>query len=84
MATETLSLASEEHLNWYHESRYWMHVSDELTMKRAATLEGRAEGLKQSQLEIAKKMVAAGNFSKEQIIEITGISEDEFEKLKIE
>lgn len=94
MATETLSLASEEHLNWYHESRYWMHVSDELTMKRAATLEGRAEGkklgleegraegLKQSQLEIAKKMVAAGNFSKEQIIEITGISEDEFEKLK--
>lgn len=86
MATETLSLASEEHLNWYHESRYWMHVSDELTMKRAATLEGRAEGLvkgrAEGKLEIAKKMVAAGNFSKEQIIEITGISEDEFEKLK--
>lgn len=109
MATETLSLASEEHLNWYHESRYWMHVSDELTMKRAAALEGhaegkkigleegraegrveglaegRAEGLAEGKIEeakeIAKKMKTTGNFSKEQILALTGISEDEFEKL---
>lgn len=101
MATETLSLASEEHLNWYHESRYWMHVSDELTMKRAATLEGREKGLKEGlqqgieqgieqgriegakaiSNEIAKKMKISGTFSREQIIELTGISKEDFDIL---
>ena len=97
MATETLSLASEEHLNWYHESRYWMHVSDELTMKRAATLEGREKGLKEGlqqgieqgriegakaiSNEIAKKMKISGTFSRDQIIELTGISKEDFDIL---
>ena len=44
MAFTVLKNVSQDELNWYHESRYWMHVSDELTMKNAARREGLAEG----------------------------------------
>ena len=44
MAFTVLKNISQDELNWYHESRYWMHVSDELTMKNAARREGLAEG----------------------------------------
>lgn len=81
MATETLSLASEEHLNWYHESRYWMHVSDELTARAAAIKEGHAEGRAEEARNIAKKMIAAGNISLEQISQLTGLSEKELKNL---
>ena len=44
MAFTVLKNVSQDELNWYHETRYWMHVSDELTMKNAAKKEeiGRA------------------------------------------
>ena len=45
MAFTVLENVSQDELNWYHETRYWMHVSDELTMKNAARREGRAEGI---------------------------------------
>lgn len=47
MAFTVLKNVSQDELNWYHESRYWMHVSDELTMKNAAKREGREDGMKE-------------------------------------
>ncbi len=44
MAFTVLRNVSQDELNWYHETRYWMHVSDELSMKEAARREGLAEG----------------------------------------
>lgn len=85
MATETLSLASEEHLNWYHESRYWMHVSDELTARATAIKEGLEKGLAEGRAEearnIAQKMIASGNIPLEQISQLTGLSKEEIEVL---
>ena len=44
MAVTVLKNVSQDEINWYHESRYWMHVSDEKTRNRAATERGLAEG----------------------------------------
>lgn len=56
MAVTVLKNISQDELNWYHETRYWMHVSDEKTRISAANkrgykkgkalgmIEGRAEG----------------------------------------
>ena len=56
MAFTVLENVSQDELNWYHETRYWMHVSDELTMKNAARREGRAEGIAEGE---RKKTVEA-------------------------
>ena len=46
---------NQDELNWYHETRYWMHVSDEVTMINAAKREGLAEGRAEGeQIGIAK------------------------------
>ena len=44
MAFTVLKNVSQDELNWYHETRYWMHVSDEVTRINAAKREGLAEG----------------------------------------
>ena len=44
MAFTVLKNVSQDELNWYHESRYWMSVSDEVTRINAAKREGLAEG----------------------------------------
>ena len=51
MAFTVLENISQDELNWYHESRYWMHVSDELTMKKHARREGLAEGRAEGRAE---------------------------------
>ena len=55
MAVTVLKNISQDELNWYHETRYWMHVSDMKTMKNAAERrglkEGRAKGLKEGRAE---------------------------------
>ena len=97
MAFTVLENVSQDELNWYHETRYWMHVSDELTMKNAARREGRAEGLKEGiaegkELGIAegkhdKAVEAARNLIKmslgtlEQIAQAQGLPIEEVQKL---
>ena len=39
MAFTVLKNVSQDELNWYHETRYWMHVSDEVTRINAAKRE---------------------------------------------
>ena len=84
MAFTVLENVSQDELNWYHETRYWMHVSDELTMKNAAKREGRAEGIaegkQQKAVEIARKMIKNG-INTEIIIECTNLSQEEIQIL---
>ncbi len=56
MAFTVLKNVSQDELNWYHETRYWMHVSDELSMKEAARQDGLAEGRAEGE---RKKVVEA-------------------------
>ena len=55
MAVTVLENVSQDELNWYHESRYWMHVSDVKTSinasRRKGLAEGRAEGREQGLAE---------------------------------
>ena len=60
MAVTVLKNVSQDEINWYHESRYWMHVSDEKTRARAATERGLAEGMKKGLAEGRKKGLAEG------------------------
>ena len=64
MAVTVLKNVSQDEINWYHESRYWMHVSDEKTRIRAATerglAEGRAKGLEKGLAEGHAKGLAEG------------------------
>ena len=51
MAVTVLKNISQDEMNWYHETRYWMHVSDEKTMINEAERRGRAEGKKEGKAE---------------------------------
>ena len=88
MAFTVLKNVSQDELNWYHETRYWMHVSDEVTMINAAKREGLAEG---EQIGIAKgehkkAVEAAQNLLKKGIdsgiiAECTGLPLEEVQNL---
>ena len=60
MAVTVLKNVSQDEINWYHESRYWMHVSDEKTRNRAATERGLAEGRAKGLAEGRTKGLAEG------------------------
>ena len=45
--------------------------------------EGIAEGKKKKAIEIAKKMLLDGNYSMNQIIELSSLSEKEIEELRL-
>ena len=85
MAVTVLKNISQDEINWYHETRYWMHVSDEKTMigeaKRKGLAEGKKEGRSLALIEITQNALKAG-LSTEQISEITGLSAEEINKLK--
>ncbi len=85
MAVTVLKNISQDEINWYHETRYWMHVSDEKTMiyeaERKGIDEGKKEGRILALIEITQNALKAG-LSTEQISEITGLSAEEINKLK--
>lgn len=89
MAVTVLKNISQDEMNWYHETRYWMHVSDEKTMINEAERRGRAEGKKEGKAEgvlegikqVAQKAIKAG-LPPEQIALLTGLSEEEINQLK--
>ena len=89
MAVTVLKNISQDEINWYHQTRYWMHVSDEKTMINEAERRGRAEGKKEGKAEgvlegikqVAQKAIKAG-LPPEQIALLTGLSEEEINQLK--
>lgn len=50
--------------------------------KAEGRIEGIAEGKKKKAIEIAKKMLLDGNYSMNQIIELSSLSEKEIEELR--
>lgn len=76
MAVTVLRNISQDELNWYRESSYWMRVSDEKTMKNAAEKHGREEGLATAVLGFYKNKVPIEiiakslNMTEEQVQEI--------------
>ena len=93
MAVTVLKNISQDEMNWYHETRYWMHVSDEKTMINEAERRGRAEGIAEGKKEgkaegvlegirqVAQKALNDG-VPLEQIASFTGLSVEEINKLK--
>ncbi len=89
MAVTVLKNISQDEMNWYHETRYWMHVSDEKTMVEEAKRKGREEGIVEGKKEgkaegisqVAQNAIKAG-LPAEQIATITGLSVEEINKLK--
>lgn len=77
MAVTVLKNISQDEINWYHETRYWMHVSDEKTMIYEAKRKGIDEGISQ----VAQNAIKAG-LPAEQIATITGLSLEEIDKLR--
>lgn len=80
MAVTVLKNISQDEMNWYHETRYWMHVSDMKQMKLDAERHGRAEG----SLDVAKNLLKLNMLSLEQISQVTGIKLEEIKKLKVQ
>ncbi len=54
---------------------------DDIAIKNRALEEGRTEGERMQKIEIAKKLLAK-NIEIKEIAEITGLSEEEIEKIK--
>ena len=77
MAFTVLKNVSQDELNWYHETRYWMHVSDEVTRINAARREGLAEGRAAglAEGEHKKALEAARNLLKMNILSIDQIAQ---------
>ena len=51
--------------------------------KAEGRIEGIAEGEKKTRIETAKKMLLDGNYSMNQIIELSSLSEKEIEELRL-
>ena len=89
MAVTVLKNISQEEMNWYHETRYWMHVSDERTMKHAAwergvnqgIAQGKKEGAHENAIESAKNFLKMNILTVEQIAQGTGLSVAEVQEL---
>ena len=71
MAFTVLENVSQDELNWYHETRYWMHVSDEVTRINAAIREGHAKGLAEGIKEGHAAGLAEGEHKKAVEVAIT-------------
>ncbi len=51
MAVRVLKNISQDEINWWKETRYWMHVSDEKTRINSAKRKGLAEGREEGRAE---------------------------------
>ena len=93
MAFTVLKNVSQDELNWYHETRYWMHVSDEVTRINAAKREGLAEGRTagltegitkgehKKAVEAARNLLKMNILSIDQIAQAQGLPFEEVQEL---
>ena len=80
MAVTVLKNISQDEINWYHETRYWMHVSDEKSMISSAEDRGIAKGKNLATLEIIKNALSM-NMPLEQITKLTNLSIDDVQEI---
>ena len=93
MAVTVLKNISQDELNWYHETRYWMHISDMKTMKNAAEQQGlkegmakglakgRAEGTRENAIASAQNLLKMNLLTYEQIAQAVGLHIEEVKEL---
>lgn len=84
MAVTVLKNISQDEINWYHETRYWMHVSDEVTMINAAERRGHAAGIHEKAIETATNLLKMNLGTVEQISQASGLSIEEVQELAAE
>lgn len=62
---------------------YEMRIKDTLAEGEAkGRTEGKSEGIAEEKLRVAKLMLAKGSYSPQEIVELSGLSIDDIEKLK--
>ena len=82
MAVTVLKSISRDEINWYRETRYWMHISDEKSMISSAEdrgvkkgkEQGIQQGIQQNAIQTAKNLLGMNLVTPEQIAQATGIS----------
>lgn len=82
MAVTVLKNISRDEINWYRETRYWMHISDEKSMISSAEdrgvkkgiEQGIQQGIQQNAIQTAKNLLEMNLVTPEQIAQATGIS----------
>ena len=60
MAVTVLKNISRDEINWYHETRYWMYISDEKSMISSAEERGLERGMKQGLQQGIKQGIQQG------------------------
>ena len=82
MAVTVLKNISQDEINWYHETRYWMSVSDKKSMISSAEDRGIKKGLEQGQqqkaIEVAKKLLADKKYTASEISILLNIPVEAF------
>ena len=81
MAVTVLKNISQDEINWYHETRYWMHVSDQKSMISSAEDRGIAKGELNKAIATAKNLLRMKLGSNQQISEATGLPVNQIEEL---
>ena len=86
MAVTVLNNISQDEINWYRETRYWMSVSDKKSMISTAEDRGIKKGLEQgiqqgkqqTSIENAKILLADGKYSALEISKLFNIPVEAF------
>ena len=77
MAVTVLKNISQDEINWYHETRYWMSVSDKKSMISSAEdrgiKKGLEQGLQKKAIEDAKNLLIMKIGTPEQISQAIGL-----------
>ena len=85
MAVTVLKNISQDEINWYHESRYWMHISDQKSMISSAVERGLKEGIEkgisQAKRENAINLLKMNKLTPEEIAQALGLTEKEVLKI---
>lgn len=85
MAVTVLKNISQDEINWYHETRYWMHISDQKSMISSAVEKGLKEdiekGISQAKRENAINLLKMNKLTPEEIAQALGLTEKEVLKI---
>ena len=77
MAVTVLKNISQDEINWYHETRYWMHISDQKSMISSAV----ERGFSQAKKEDAINLLKMNKLTPAEIAQVLGLTEKEVLKI---
>ena len=77
MAVTVLKNISQDEINWYKESRYWMHISDQKSMISSAVERGFSQAKKEDSINLLKM----NKLTPAEIAQALGLTEKEVLKI---